>query len=110
MTITKQTIIEAAEALGHPTNDAFAASLWRLSNCGSLPYDEAAQLMRDCGYIPFCGFPLTRSGRSDRLSRADAKRVMAENPLCGLTEEITIGVASRSWPYRMLAQFRLSRH
>jgi hypothetical protein len=49
--------------------------------------------MRDCGYIPFCGFPLTRSGRIDRMSRADTERVMAENPLCGLTEEITIGVA-----------------
>lgn len=43
-----------------PTNDARAAALWRWSN-STVTYDLAAEVMRHLGYVPFQGFPLTRS-------------------------------------------------
>ena len=87
MRVTREQLIRASEAMDYPTNTAFASSLWRLSCNGSVAYDEGAQLMRDCGYLPYCGFPLHRSGRLETMSRAEVEAELANNPLCQMTEE-----------------------
>ncbi len=51
------------EALDFPTDTAMAAALWRISGNGCMPCSEAAKLVRACGYIPYCGFPLSRRGK-----------------------------------------------
>lgn len=87
MRITREQLIRASEAMGYPTNTAFASSLWRLSCNGAVDYDEGAQLMRDCGYLPYCGFPLHRSGRIEKMGRAEVEVELSNNPLCSMTEE-----------------------
>jgi hypothetical protein len=74
--------IEAAEALDFPRAGVFAELLWRASK--KMPRDEAESLFRDCGYIPFAGYPLTPAGRPRRLLDADRQRVLDSNPLCSL--------------------------
>jgi hypothetical protein len=56
------TIVAAAKELDCPTEGDFAQSLWILCNgiCG-LNSQEAAQLYRECGYVPFANYPLTPS-------------------------------------------------
>jgi len=84
--MTDHDIIKAAEALDFPTNDAFAASLWRLSHDRS--YSAGADLLRACGYIPFVGFPLVRSGKFRAMTRDEVEHELDNNPLCNLTHEI----------------------
>lgn len=78
--------IKASEALGHPITGLFAVKLWEsLSSYHSpLTGSAAAQLYRDCGYIPFCGYPLSRSGRIDRMTREEVEHELNNNPLCQL--------------------------
>lgn len=90
MRVTREQLIRAAEALDHPTDTAFAASLWRLSCNGSVPYDEGSQLMRDCGYIPYCGFPLARCGKIERMTRSEVEAELEQNPLCRMTDEVVL--------------------
>lgn len=80
------TVVRAAEALGRPTDGPFAASLWEsLSHYQApLPCAKAAQVYRDCGYIPFAGYPLSRYGRIDRMTREEVKWELDWNPLCRL--------------------------
>ena len=82
--------IKAAEALGHPITGLFAAKLWEsLSGYYSpLTPQAAAQLYRDCGYIPFSGYPLARSGKIDRMTRNEVVFELANNPLCQLDNSI----------------------
>lgn len=78
--------IKAAEALGHPTTGLFATRLWEsLSSYHSpLTGQAAAQLYRDCGYIPFSGYPLALSGKIDKMTRAEVEYELDNNPLCQL--------------------------
>ena len=81
--------IEAAEALNFPTTGAFPEMLWReCSGNHGIPHNEVAQLYRDCGYIPFSGYPLARSGKIERMSRQDVASAHVFNPLvkahCGM--------------------------
>ena len=70
-----------AYGLDFPTEGQFAADLWQLlsSGVGRLPfqYAEAAQMYRDCGYIPFSGYPLARSGRITLAQEEKANAVLA---------------------------------
>lgn len=78
--------IRAAESLDFPTTGHFAAKLWNtLSNYHSpLNTSAAAQLYRDCGYIPFSGYPLARSGKITRMTRQGVEYELDNNPLCQL--------------------------
>ncbi len=78
----------AAEALGWPTEGRFAAYLWQRLSSSRYPCDQAAALYRACGYIPFCGYPLVRSGKVGVLTRDDVERELATNPYCHLTDEL----------------------
>lgn len=82
--ITNETYIEAAEAMDFPRVGLFAEKLWKLCSSGRLPYQEAAQLYRDCGYIPFCGYPLSRAGKIPHMTREQVQRAWDTNPLCRL--------------------------
>lgn len=42
-----------------PVEGKGACELWRFANT-VFDIPKANQLMRDCGYIPFCGYPLKR--------------------------------------------------
>ena len=86
-TVTVPDLARAAEALNFPTQDAFACSLWRLSNCGAIPRETAAEVMRECGYIPFCGLPLARSGKIRTMTFAEVLAEQKSNPLCNMAEE-----------------------
>jgi hypothetical protein len=54
------TIARLALHLGRPTDDAFAAFIWELSNRPNLPVEIAVSFMESAGYVPFEGFPLKR--------------------------------------------------
>ncbi len=71
---------EAAECLGHPTTGLFAARLWELASSDRLPIDDASALYRACGYIPFSGYPLTRSVTIRTVS-TDVDQAMVSNPI-----------------------------
>jgi hypothetical protein len=74
--------IEAAEVQGFPTEGEFATELWRRTHSTyCLPYDEAAWLLRKCGYIPFCGYPLARSGKVRTMTREQVMQAWETNPL-----------------------------
>ena len=86
-------LIRACEALGFPTNDALAASLWRMgSSYYGIPFDVAKQLYRDCGYIPYCGFPLARAGKIGRMTRREVEHELENNPLCHLAGEVALTI------------------
>jgi hypothetical protein len=54
-------IVEAARQMNRPTTGPFAESLWHAcSGLHGLNVQQAKQLMIECGYVPFKGFPLTR--------------------------------------------------
>lgn len=93
-TVTRSQIIRAAEALNWPTNDAFAASLWRLTSSSlyGLALQDVIPLMRDCGYIPLYGFPLGRAGKIGHMTRAEVEQELESNPLCKLTSEVDIRI------------------
>lgn len=82
MPVNQQDVIEAAEALDFPTEGKFAEQLWRLgSSMFGLPIEDAKQLYRDCGYIPFSGYPLARSGKIPRMSRQQVAQAFESNPI-----------------------------
>ena len=90
---SKNQIVRAAEALNFPVCDRFSASLWRLISSG-YGAGERAQLSRECGYIPFCGFPLSRSGKIAKMTREEVAWELEKNPLCKLEEEVTLVLES----------------
>lgn len=52
-----------ARVFDRPTRSKGAARLWEASasHYSYLTPHQAAELLRDCGYVPFQGFPLVRS-------------------------------------------------
>ncbi len=80
--IDRKQWIQASECLDWPTEGPFAWELWRLcSSMYGLPHDDAAQLYRDCGYIPFCGYPLVRSGKIETMTRGEIAAAFETNPV-----------------------------
>ena len=76
----------AMEALGWPVAGIAACTLWQISNGypiegNRLSYSDAAQLMRECGYIPFMGYPLQRSGKVERLTKQEIAIEKIFNPV-----------------------------
>ena len=81
-------VVRAAEALHWPTHGYFASWLWREVSSGAYADWEARKaLSRAAGYIPFVGYPLTRAGKIDTMSRAEVERELTENPLCRMNAE-----------------------
>lgn len=54
------TVAAMARKLGSPTDGHLAETIWHISTDERLPEDIAAEFMRDAGYVPFAGYPLTR--------------------------------------------------
>ncbi len=77
-------VVKASEALDFPTTGIFAWRLWNsLSSYNSpLTCKAATKLYRNCGYIPFSGYPLARSGKIPNMTRDEAERELENNPLC----------------------------
>lgn len=76
--------ILAAEALDRPSYGPFAELLWIVCS-RKISRDKAEALYRDCGYIPFTGYPLSPDPDPPRrLSDAELQRVRETNPLCSL--------------------------
>lgn len=61
--VTPDDLPAEAYALDFPTEGEWACRLWELLSGGYMPLSDASVLYRACGYIPFCGYPLVRSGR-----------------------------------------------
>lgn len=43
-----------------PTNGIMPVALWRWSNSFFVHPKEAIDFMKDCGYVPFSGYPLKK--------------------------------------------------
>jgi hypothetical protein len=85
---TMNLVARAAEALNWPTRGYFASWLWRKVSSGLYAdWETRKALSRAAGYIPFVGYPLTRSGKIDTMSRAEVERELTENPLCRMDAE-----------------------
>ena len=54
-------IIKFAKSHAKPVAGKFAYFLWNLASSQKLDYKTSAKLYERCGYIPFKGYPLTRS-------------------------------------------------
>ena len=80
----------ASEAMNFPTSGKFAAWLWESfsgnSTC-TLPFDEAGDAYRKCGYIAFSGYPLKRSGKIPTMTREQVEDELKSNPYCRMEEE-----------------------
>lgn len=89
-------IPEAAEALDFPEEGEFAVALWTLLSSNAVKYTiynkngaicnagGCAAIYRKSGYIPFCGYPLSRSGKFRTLDRNQVNDVLRNSPI--LTE------------------------
>jgi hypothetical protein len=87
MKITIEHVARAAEALNWQTHGYFAAWLWHEVSGGVHPIEDAKALSRAAGYVPFMGYPLTRSGKIERMTRQEVERELTENPLCIMDRE-----------------------
>jgi hypothetical protein len=71
-------IARLAEALDWPTEGKFAEAIFRIST-EVYPHDKAAEMMRDAGYIPLVGYPLTRSGKLPTMTRQEVEEELASD-------------------------------
>ena len=58
---TVEEIIYQASELNLPVEGEFAWWLWHWSTNSFTPRDVAFDTMEKCGYVPFSGYPLTKS-------------------------------------------------
>src|SRR3990167_2507097 len=78
-------VARATEAMNWPTKGALAEWIWRSVSSGvNADWDFRAFLSRQWGYIPFVGYPLSRSGKLPRLSRKEVENELEVNPFCSL--------------------------
>lgn len=75
---------KAAEAMDYPVTGKFAVYLWENLSSEMFAVPGATQLYRDCGYIPFSGYPLARSGKLGRMTRNEVEYELCNNTLCNL--------------------------
>lgn len=55
------TVVKIVTMVGSPTEGPLAEKIWHISNMQSLPAEIAEEFLVECGYVPFKGYPLTRS-------------------------------------------------
>lgn len=53
--------IDRLEKLNYPTEGFVAYELWTLLSSNKIPMQKAREYYINAGYVPFSGYPLTRS-------------------------------------------------